>query len=374
MANSLYIHIPFCRQKCPYCNFHSVPYEPGIASDYVGALLAQIEKAAKPFSTIYIGGGTPTVLGAGLLGRLLGGLSGQGRFLSEFTVEANPESLSRDTARLFLESGVNRVSVGVQSFSDSKLKKLGRIHNAEAAQSAIRLLSASGFKNISLGLMFGLCGESLDDWMLDLEKAAASGVAHISCYALTYEKGTPFFNAAQDKSAGLPEEEAVVEMYERAVDYLAQRGFRQYEISNFARDDYACSHNLNYWENGPYIGLGASAVSYINGRRQENVSDIKEYISKAASGENPVFSSEELSSSDRARETLALKIRTAEGIDREWFKGKTGLDLFEFCPKPVKELADTRLIEYKRLDGRVSGFFLTRKGFLFADSVSREFL
>jgi len=269
--SSLYIHIPFCNSKCLYCDFYSVIYDAAVAADYVDVLCEQIERLDKQYSTIYIGGGTPTALGGVLLGKLLNSLKRFAGCATEFSLEANPESLSREILRLFLGSGVNRLSLGVQSFNDNKLNNLGRIHSAQAAQEAVHLARSAGFENIGIDLIFGVGNERLDGWRQELKKAAELPIRHISCYGLTYEKDTPLFNAVK-KGALVPlEDEAAAEMYRYAIGYLEKEGFKQYEVSNFAQEGYACRHNQNYWENNAYLGLGASAVSYLDGVRKENV-------------------------------------------------------------------------------------------------------
>jgi oxygen-independent coproporphyrinogen-3 oxidase len=373
-GRSLYIHIPFCRSKCPYCGFYSISYNEDPARAYVDILLGQIERIKEDISTIYIGGGTPSALPAYLLVKLLRGLK---RFTGddvEFTVEANPESLDREKLRLFCDEGVNRLSIGIQSFTDEKLQKLGRIHSAAEAINAIEISRKAGFENISIDLIFGVWGEAASDWRAELKKAARSPVKHISCYSLTYEENTALL-AAKEAGNVLPlDGEAVAEMYEYALDYLPGQGFEHYEVSNFAGKDHRCRHNLNYWDNDPYIGLGASAVSYLNGIRTTNVPDIGEYIKRARAQKDPAGSSEKLSDMDRAKETAAVKIRTKEGIDFGWFGEKTGFDLCGLEEEALPALIEKGLIGYKTEDKNTIGIRLTRKGFLFCDAVSSGLL
>ncbi|TAN61002.1 radical SAM family heme chaperone HemW [bacterium] len=372
--NSLYIHIPFCRKKCIYCDFYSVAYEQNLAADYTNVLREQIKQLDGSFSTIYIGGGTPTVLGREALSNLLGGLK---RFIGpevEFTVEANPESLSKDILELFLDSGVNRLSLGIQSFDNDKLKKLGRIHNGASGQEAVYLAQDAGFKNISIDLIFGVWNETPEDWKQELRKAAALPIQHISGYSLTYEKDTPLFELAQEKKITPLEDEIAAQMYEETIDFLQKEGFNQYEVSNFAKEGYACRHNQNYWENNSYIGLGASAVSYVDGIRKENVSDAGEYIARYKKEESLEVFQEELSPIEKAKETAAVKIRTNEGIDFNWFKQKTGFDFGELQEGALSRLTDKGLISYNMRCAKAPRVHLTPKGFLFADTVSGELL
>ncbi|MCX5678656.1 MAG: radical SAM family heme chaperone HemW [Candidatus Omnitrophica bacterium] len=376
METSLYIHIPFCKRKCFYCDFYSEIYDRELSAAYIDVIINQIEELPQAFSTIYIGGGTPSALEPELLERLLKALKPKFAGASpEFTVEANPESLDDHRIKVLLDSGVTRLSIGVQSFDDRKLKKLGRLHNAEKAREAVYLAAKRGFSNISIDLIFGVWGEASENWKSEIEEAVKLPVSHISCYSLTYEKGTPLFKAILDKSIAPIEDDLSSAMYETAMELLAVRGFKQYEISNFAKDEgFRCRHNLNYWENNPYVGLGASAVSYMDGVRAKNVSSIREYIKRYQSGASLIESSEKLSPVRRAKETAAIKIRTRDGIDLRWFREKTGYDLQELERKSLLELADKDLIKYKREGASITGIALKHKGILFCDTVSAAFL
>jgi len=392
MANSLYIHIPFCRRKCLYCDFYSAVYDPAMAKAYPGpeardgrafqrkdqayvdALLAEIERLDGRFETVYIGGGTPTVLDNKLLDRLLQGLGKNLSDSTEFTIEANPESLDLNKLDILLGCGVNRLSIGLQSLDDRILKKLGRIHDARRGADAVRLAAKKGFSNISADLIFGVWGEEPKHWESQLEEATKLPLKHISAYALTYEKKTPLFDALKNKSVTPLEDETVAAMYEAAIDRLALRGFKQYEVSSFAKEPFQCRHNLSYWENNPYIGLGASAVSYSGGVRTKNVASVSEYIARAQDGRPLAESSEKLSPLRRAKETAAIKIRTKDGIGFAWFKEKTGFDFMELEGKAVAELIDKDLIKYRKEGSAPTGIALKRKGFLFCDTVSSTLL
>lgn len=385
---SLYIHIPFCKRKCLYCDFYSIVSSEARVRDYVGILVSQIEPLKQRFDTIYIGGGTPTALPKPDLERLLKNLSKNMDSRTEFTVEANPESLDDEKIKLLLGCGVNRLSIGLQSLDDRKLKKLGRIHDAAKAVDAICRAAKRSFADVSADLIFGVWGEDLRSWKHELEDAAKLPVTHISCYSLTYEKGTPLFNALKNKSITPLEDEIVAAMYEAAIDTLALRGFKQYEVSNFAKEGRRCRHNMSYWENNPYIGLGASAVSYIDGTRAKNIADVAEYIKRAEASRPLAGSSEKLSPVRRAKETAAVKIRTKEGIDFAWFKEKTGYDFLSLEGKSVADLIAKDLIKYTRVNlrgqparstcavdaGAPTGIALKRKGFLFCDTVSSALL
>lgn len=366
--------MPFCRRKCFYCNFYSDIYNENIAASYIDALSDQINKLDGKFTTIYIGGGTPTVIEKPLLEKLFKNLKGYPDTDSEFTIEANPESLNDEKIKLLLDSGVNRISIGAQSLRDEKLKALGRIHDSKAALDSVYRAAKRGFKNISVDLIFGVWNDRMDTWEKEIGQAAGLPVTHISCYELTYEKDTPLFNALKNKSILPLEDDDVVAMYEKAIDLLALGGFKQYEISNFSKEGYGCRHNLNYWENNLYIGLGASAFSYIDGTRTKNIADISEYIRRSEDGVPLIGFTEKLSPIRRARETAAVKIRTKEGIDFNWFEEKTGYDFMELEKKAVQELLQKDLIKYRKDKFDPTGICLKRKGFLFCDTVSSTLL
>lgn len=375
MDGSLYIHIPFCRRKCIYCDFYSVPHaDDRVASTYVDTLCRQINDLEQVFSTIFIGGGTPTVLDIMLLNKLLGGLKSHTTSSTEFTIEANPESLTDDKIKLFLDSGVNRLSIGIQSLNEKKLKKLGRIHSTAKALEAVQRAYKLGFSNIGIDLIFGTWTDTMADWKRELEEATTLPITHISCYSLTYERDTPLFLALKQGSVVPLDDTISGQMYDSTIELLSVRGFKQYEISNFAKEGFECRHNMNYWNNEPYTGLGASAVSYHDGIREENIADVTSYINRVADGEPVVVSSERLTAIKRAKETAAVKIRTREGIGFAWFKDKTGYDFLNLEKQAVSKLLEDDLIRYIRDKESITGVCLRRKGFLFCDTVSSALL
>ncbi|MFA5144140.1 MAG: radical SAM family heme chaperone HemW [Candidatus Omnitrophota bacterium] len=374
MEPSLYIHIPFCRRKCIYCNFYSCIYDASTAASLVDILIGQLKELSARVYSIYVGGGTPSVLDIRMLGRLLSGLKKFSITSGEFTVEANPESLDDDRIKLFLDSGVNRLSIGLQSFNERKLKKLGRIHTAAKGAGAVELAHKRGFKDISVDLIFGVWDEKAESWKDELDQAARLPITHVSCYELTYEKDTPLFAAAANKSVMPLSDEINAAMYGAAIDLLSLRGFKQYEVSNFAKGGYESKHNRNYWDNNSYIGLGPSAVSYLDGERSRNVSDIKEYAERSGAGKPLAESSERLSPIRSAKETAAVKIRTKDGIDFDWFDRRTGFDFLKLENKALPKLLEEGLIKYKKYNNISAGVCLKRKGFLFCDTVSSALL
>lgn len=366
MKYGLYIHIPFCKSKCPYCDFYSIPYNRKRASLYIDILSNQIEKLNYKFETVYIGGGTPTVLDADLLDILLRKLVPICASSKENTIEVNPESLNKDKCALLLKRGINRISVGVQSLQDKKLALLGRVHSSCEAVKAVLLAKEKGFTNISADCIYGVPGESLREWKKELAEIVKLPVQHLSCYSLTCEKGTPIYRDRR----GI-EEEVVACMYEWNISFLPRRKFFHYEVSNFAKRGYKCRHNLLYWDNNPYVGLGAGAFSYQKEVRTKNVADVSAYIKAAKEGKSPVIFEEKLQPLRRARETASLLIRRKKGVDFATFKRKTGFDFWSVeRKKALSPLIEQKLLRYKKRCKKITGVILTRKGFLFADEVS----
>lgn len=360
MTSALYIHIPFCRKKCLYCDFYSRFYSQAQAENYLGALKSQLDRSAYRFSSVFIGGGTPTVLSGSQLSGLLEKVDKKRVHGAEFTVEANPESLTAEKIKIMLDCGVNRLSIGAQSFDDKKLQKLGRIHDASTAQEKVFLAHKMGFKNISLDLIFGVYGEALSAWEKDLAAAVKLPVKHISAYALTCEKNTPLSKMIDSGRVKILSGKRFGAMYSLAMSFLPKHGFLQYEVSNFAKKGFECRHNLNYWDNGEYLGLGPCAASYINGVRSRNLARTQEYAARVAAGKDVIVFKEKLSPEKAVREAAAIKIRTAAGIDVD--------PVFR---KEIDLLLKRRLVEYCR---NKLGIRLTKKGFLFCDEASALFV
>jgi len=339
----------------------------------------------RDFSTLYIGGGTPSVLGLSSLKKLLKALSKIATKVEEFTIEVNPESLDRRKLKLFRDNGVNRLSIGLQSFSDKKLRKLGRVHSLKKAIEAIQLAKRAGFKDIGIDLIFGVSGETLPEWMFELKQAASLGLKHISTYCLTYEKNTPLFLQVKKKFIIPLGDELPAKMYIGAINYLSKKGFKHYEISNFAKPGFESKHNRSYWQGNPYLGLGPSAVSFTKdiltgvSTRERNISSVTEYIDKLNNGRSPVVFKESLSKFKQAKELAAIKIRTKEGIDFKWFKARAGYDFLKLEGKALEGLSSRGgvtppLLRYRRKKGRIIGVYLNKKGFCFSDTASSSFL
>lgn len=344
MKAGLYFHVPFCVRKCRYCSFNSIPFDKEIAKKYVLALLKEMEMRSgdiQPLS-IYIGGGTPTVLPMERLQLLLEGV---GQYFNpsidtELTVEANPGALGHVDFSGLQALGVNRVSLGAQSFDPGELRTLGRIHGPGEIKRAVDGLRASGIDNISLDLIYSLPGQSLKGWQNSLDEAVSLSPEHISLYDLSIEEGTAFHSMQKAGLLALPPETAQVEMYLAAVSRLAEAGYARYEISNFARPGHKCVHNLNYWSAGDFIGFGAGAHSRAEGRAVWNLSDITGYIDRLEKGKDPAESSEVLTPGEREREFLMLGLRKSEGFSLEEYATRFGRDFLDKYGPSAMKMAD----------------------------------
>ncbi len=323
------------------------------------------------FNTIYIGGGTPTALSEAQLGKLLNLVKDMAspHQPREYTIEANPGTLSPEKIRLMKSGSINRVSLGVQSFSERGLKILGRIHSPVEAEAGFYMLRRGGFKNINIDLIFGWPGQTLEEWEEDLQKVRHLCPEHVSTYCLTIERGTPLSKAVISGRLSKPEEELQHKMYEMAIDFLTKWGYKHYEISNFALKGKECLHNLNYWKNGPYIGIGAGAFSYANGRRFCNVKGVERYIKKISSGQRATSFTERLPAEKQAAETLLLALRVRQGIAEDEFYERTGYSISELYGPSINKLSRLGLLSLA--GGRLH---LTRKGLFLANRVMVEFL
>lgn len=332
----LYVHLPFCIKKCRYCDFNSYPGLGGIIPTYVDALETEMkaragEAAGRSVDTVFFGGGTPSVVGAGHLSRLLDAM---GRCFpvesgAEITVEANPGTVDREGLTQLRRAGFNRLSFGVQALQPRLLQTLGRIHSREDSVSAVAEARRAGFDNLSLDLMFGLPGQTPDMWEATLKEAARLGPEHVSAYGLQLEEGTPLTLDVQAGRLSVPSEEETADMYWQAHDMLTAEGYLHYEISNFAQPGRECRHNLRYWRCLEYLGLGAGAHSYVAGRRTANAADPAEYIESVHRTGTAVAAGEEDGDVRRVFEFLMLGFRTSEGISEAEFRGRFGLGLRE---------------------------------------------
>ena len=367
----LYIHIPYCQKKCPYCAFYSEPIEQHKPEALVDALFMELEHYAmtERLETIYIGGGSPTCLPGCLLTETVVSLVSQYKDAAEFTIECNPAQANETALKQLRTLGVNRLSIGAQSFDANELKTLGRIHSPEQIAEAVRAGKAAGFDNIGLDLIFGVPGSTVDTWRYSLETAAALDVQHISAYSLTIEKTTPFDRAVRAGQLAMIDEAAEREMHKTTRAFLKDAGFVQYEISNFAKPGYECRHNLRYWKNLPVVGIGPAAAGWYRGRRTTNIADIKKYITKIEAGQSPHTEEEIPAPEQIACETAVLGLRMTNGIDMHEFEKQTGFDLIMLFGSAIKQHCASGLLECTA-DNHCR---LTEKGFSYADTVAGDF-
>ena len=318
--------------------------------------------------TIFIGGGTPTYLPTDLLGRLLGLVR---KWLplkdgGEWSVESTPDSLDDDHVQVLADHGVNRVSIGAQSFNAKSLVALDRQHAAEDIVPALDRVRRR-IDNVSLDLIFGVPGQTLRDWQADLAQAAMLEPSHMSCYGLTFERGTPLWKEQQAGQVSAVDEEAEREMFLHSHDRLTAIGYEHYEISNYAQPGHRCRHNETYWANDQYFGFGLGAARYIGGRRELNTRSLDEYLSRMAAGRSPVIQSEVLTGDERARETMSVQLRRREGVGRQDFRHRTGIELDALVGVALPRLVGLRLLND---DGH--NVALTREGLCVADTVIAE--
>jgi oxygen-independent coproporphyrinogen-3 oxidase len=401
-VSSLYLHVPFCAQKCAYCAFYSEPAGGGLVNRYVAALIRELEMVAGDLRprTIFFGGGTPSLLNLSQWNRILQTMERLNLLgAQEFTVECNPATVSADKAELLRDFGVNRISMGVQSLDEDLLDRLGRVHSRAMVFKSFEILRRAGFDNLNLDLMFAIPGQTLEVWRSTLEEALALGSEHLSSYEVIYEDDTPLFAQLQAGKFDVNEELACA-MYDKLVERAGAAGFQQYEIANFAREAkssgsavrspqsatksgliedcgqstvdipaFACQHNVNYWRGGSFYGLGPSATGYIRGVRTKNWSNTQLYCELLEQGKRAIESSEELPPLRRAGETAAFGLRLVAGWPFEEFQRTTSFDLRREWSADMNRLADRGWAEILP-----DGFHLTRQGLRFADAAAEMFL
>ena len=367
-----YIHVPFCAHHCGYCDFAIAVGQDHQIDLYLDALDAEMATLVdpQPVRTLFIGGGTPTHLSAAQLARLLASIRSWLPLQpgGEWSIEANPDTLDDDKVAVLADHGVNRVSLGAQSFHPHLLAVLERKHVPAHVPQAVERVRRR-IPVVSLDLIFGAPGQTEAEWRADLAGALALAPDHVSTYGLTYEKGTPLWKRRRRGQVRPLDEDAELTLYQTAIDVLAAAGLEQYEISSFARPGRRCRHNEVYWANEAYFGFGMGAARYVRGRRELNTRDLKTYIRRALSGEPATFQSEELAAEERARETMAVQLRRAEGIDRAAFRVQTGFELEEAASAALGSLIGQGLLAD---DGR--SVRLTRPGKYVADGVIERLL
>jgi len=371
----IYIHIPFCRSKCQYCDFYSVTTkEDRLLDDYLDAICDHIKEAGMLapnylVDTIYFGGGTPTFFGADGMAAILTAVRKSFDVArdAEITFEANPDSVSNRLLRRLRSEGFNRVSLGIQCDNDEILKKLGRPHNYAQAVTAVQRIRRMGFKNLSLDLMYGLPGQSLQDWERTLQNVLKLAPEHISCYGLKVEEGTPLYD--YQEFCNLADDDTQADMYLAALEILRQHGYRQYEISNFCKRGHVSRHNLKYWSGGEYLGFGPDASSDFGGRRFAIIRDLQGYIDGIENGGQVLQEVQEVPSRERAGEYLMMRLRTVSGIDPKEYEKRY---LLPFGPlQTALEECRERGLAAKTFDGR---WHLTPNGFLISNSIISDLL
>lgn len=345
LAAALYVHVPFCRAKCRYCDFYSHIASPETMDAYVEAVLAERrlreDQLAGPVRSLYFGGGTPTALGAHRLGRLLRELTPLTAAGAEISVESNPGTIDEALAAALVEGGVNRVTLGAQSFNDGELALLGRIHRADGIAEAAGILRSAGVANLAIDLIYAIPGQSPASWRESLAAAAGLHPQHVSCYALSFEDGT---SLGADLQAGRVEEvddEPQRDMFDQAVEFLQAAGYEHYELSNFAQPGRRCRHNLVYWWNHSYLGLGPGACSYVHGIRRTNQPGTSVYIKGLISSAPmlPPSWQENLTGKAAMAETLMLSLRLIEGVEIRSFAQRFGLSPMEAFPETFQRYA-----------------------------------
>ncbi len=372
--SAAYIHVPFCAHHCGYCDFAIATEQDHLIELYLDALAAELATLgeAQPVRTLFLGGGTPTYLSAAQLERLLSAilrwLPLDARGETEFSIECNPDTLTADKIAVLADHGVNRVSLGAQSFHADLLHVLERAHDPEEIRRAVERVRRR-IDNVSLDLIFAVPGQTEKQWRADLDRALALAPSHLSTYGLTYEKGTPLWKRRQRGQVRPLDEDAELSLYALAIDVLESAGFEHYEISSFAQPGRRCRHNQVYWANEAYFGFGMGAARYVLGRRELNTRDLHRYICQALSGESVTWQSEKLSPRERAGETMAVQLRRAEGIDRAGFRAQTGFDLDMVVSESLARYVE---LGFLADDGR--SVRLTRRGKYLADAVIERLL
>lgn len=372
IPTSAYVHVPFCRHRCGYCNFSVIAGRDDLADDFLTAIdreLSTIE-VSLPMKTVFIGGGTPTHLSISQLDRLFDSLDCwlPRESFAETSVEANPEDVTREKLELLVRRGVNRISLGIQSFDAMKLETLERTHSRESATAAIELC-AEIIGNVSIDLIFAAPRESLQAWGNDLQTALALPIKHLSTYSLTFEKGTSFWSQRLRGKLRGPGEDDELSMYEAAIHHANEAGLKHYEISSFARDGYRCRHNLAYWQGRGWFAAGPGAARFVKGRREVNHRSTTTYLKRLNAGLSPVDQCDAITVEQWACEQAAFGVRMIDGVDLQKILHETGVDV-----AAIRRQAIRNCIEHHLLDVRGTHYQLTAKGILLADSVASAFL
>lgn len=372
---ALYIHIPFCDHKCIYCDFYSI-----ITSDNIEHFLSALKKEADYYSSLYstnrvitslfFGGGTPSLMSTEYIFEIINHLKSKFHFSdkAEITLETNPGTVNKEKLIGFRNSGINRISIGIQSFDENDLKFLTRIHDKQTAIKTVYNAAEAGFENINIDLIFNLPGQSKEKWKLNLQQAIELPIKHISAYSLILERGTILNKLVLDGKVQIQDEDYDAELYELTIDFLSENGFIQYEVSNFAKPGYECIHNKAYWHHQDYIGLGPSAHSFVENKRWWNYSSLKRYISEIELNQNAVMNYETLNQQQLQDEYIMLALRS-DGIKIEEFIKRFGNDWLDKRSKDFEILKNQDLLEVKH-----NSIKLTSKGYAICDEILSKIL
>lgn len=369
----LYIHIPFCKQKCNYCDFNSYVCNEDKVQSYIDALIKEIKMYNKQyqfkFKTVFFGGGTPTFIHYKHIESVMDEIKPYIVEEAEISMECNPGTVNLESLKKYKEMGINRLSIGLQAWQPELQKVLGRIHSTEQFLTNLEQAREVGFENISADLMFALPGQSLSMWIETVERVANLGLKHISCYSLKVEEGTPFYKLYQQNELQLTIEELDREMYHDAADLLYKQGLKQYEISNFAVPDYECKHNLIYWENKEYLGVGAGSHSKLDGVRFSNFKNIGAYIEQIEHKTFPIEEKNVIAAEEDMWETIILFLRLNKGLDINYFNHKYKVDFMHKYAAAISKIMKNKLAEI--VDNHLK---LTVLGMDISNSVFIEFL
>ena len=372
----LYIHIPFCVTKCKYCDFNSFKIDLNEKIKYLNYLgeemkLYKEEIKNREIDSVFVGGGTPSILNENEINILFEKIKENFNIKSnaEITMECNPGTLTLNKLKVMKKSGVNRLSIGLQAVQNHHLKYIGRIHTFEEFEKNYHDAKQMGFDNINIDLMYALPNQSREDWMESLEKVVKLNPTHISAYSLILEENTELFKMYERDEFNLLDENTDIEKYEYTINYLKSHGYNQYEISNYAKDNFECKHNVLYWKCEEYVGIGASASGYFNGIRYNNICELDNYEKMILEGEKPIEWEEKLSIKDEIEESIFLGLRMNEGIQISDFKEKYNFDFEKEYKNEIEKLSKMELIEID--NNRMK---LTQKGREISNSVFVEFI
>ena len=376
MNVGLYLHIPYCLHKCGYCDFNSHPENQVESVHYVEALLKELKfysTTLKSYNvpTVFMGGGTPTILPPSQLKKILDTVRQSFNLTPdcEITIEANPATIKLETLQEIHAAGYNRISIGVQSFDEKELQLLERVHNEEEIHSTVHRARSANFENLSMDLMFALPDQSAEKWQSHLKQATAKNPDHLSTYNLTIEPATAFFKLQEKGKLCLPHEDIQLEMYETTIQVLEDAGYSQYEISNFSKPGMESQHNINYWNNGEHLGVGAGASSYLNGERSKNINLPSIYIREIETKASAIDTRERLEPLQAMGETLMLGLRLLKGVSIDVFENRFQVSFQKVYGKVVESLLNQELITLN--ENRIA---LSRKGLFLADSVILKFM